>query len=300
VSVETEHVKVAVGVPCYNAAATIGACIASLGEQTRTPDEIIVVDDGSTDNSGLLAGYAGAEVISPGENVGLSAARNLLWQHTDADIILFVDADTVARSDLLEKLLKHYVSPEVGGVGGQAVEARIESIYDLWRKFSAAQTLGDRVLEDAQVLFGLCCSYRRSVLEQATGFDPYFRTNGEDHDISIRIRKVGHRLVYEPAAVVEHYRTDTFRSLMRMLYRYELFTQVAKMRNGVLIENHYRTFWRRVGFFFGRLSQIASRMRGFKFALIDLAALVPVFAACYRAKSLARQGLARSRAHSNV
>jgi len=209
-----------------------------------SPDEIIVVDDGSTDNSGLLAGYAGANVISPGKNVGLSAARNLLWQNTDADIIVFVDADTVARGDLLEQLLKHYVSPEVGGVGGQAVEARIESIYDLWRKFSAAQTLGDKVLEDAEVLFGLCCSYRRSVLEQVFGFDPYFRTNGEDHDISIRVRQAGYRLVYEPAAVVEHYRTDTFGSLMRMLYRYELFTQVAKMRNDLPIENHYRTFWR--------------------------------------------------------
>ena len=292
-SAEAEHMKVAAAIPCYNAAATIGACIASLGEQTRAPDEIIVVDDGSTDNSGLLAGYAGANVISPGKNVGLSAARNLLWQNTDADIIVFVDADTVARGDLLEQLLKHYVSPEVGGVGGQAVEARIESIYDLWRKFSAAQTLGDKVLEDAEVLFGLCCSYRRSVLEQVFGFDPYFRTNGEDHDISIRVRQAGYRLVYEPAAVVEHYRTDTFRSLMRMLYRYELFTQVAKMRNDLPIENHYRTFWRRVGFFFGRLSQIVNRMRGFKFALIDLAALAPIFGACYKAKSLARRGLAR-------
>ncbi|MBN1592013.1 MAG: glycosyltransferase family 2 protein, partial [Candidatus Coatesbacteria bacterium] len=60
--------------PCYNGAETICNCIGSLQVQTRPPDEILVVDDGSTDGSAVLAAYAGATVISPGRNVGLSAA----------------------------------------------------------------------------------------------------------------------------------------------------------------------------------------------------------------------------------
>jgi len=289
VTAETEQLKIAVAIPCYNAATTIGDCVSSLNSQTRKPDQIIVADDGSTDGSAILAAYAGAEVISAGENVGLSAARNLLWQHTDADIIVFLDADTVAHDDLIERLLARYDSEEVAGVGGWAVEARIENIYDLWRKHTAAQTQGDELIEDAEALFGLCCSYRRTALERVSGFDPFFRSNGEDHDISIRLRQAGYRLVYEPAAIVDHHKTDTFKTLMRMLYRYELFTQIPKIRNDVPIESHYKTFWRRIGFFFGRLSQILRIRQGFKFALIDLAALVPVFAACYTAKAITRR-----------
>ena len=283
----SQSLKVAAAIPCYDAANTIGNCVSSLNSQTRPPDEIIVVDDGSTDGSGVLAAYAGAEVISPGRNVGLSAARNLLWQHTDADVIVFVDADTVAHEDLIERLLAHYDSEEVAGVGGQAVEARVQNTYDLWRRHTAAQTLGDKLIENSDVLFGLCCSYRKSALERLSGFDPFFRSNGEDHDISIRLRQAGYRLVYEPAAIVDHYRTDDFKSLMRMLYRYELFTQLPKIRNGVPIKRRYKTFWLRLGFLFQRLVQVLKTGRGLKFALIDLATLVPILAACYKARMMA-------------
>lgn len=286
---EIEGLRVAAAVPCYNAASTIASCINSLNAQTRKPDEIIVADDGSTDGSAIVAAYAGAEVISTGQNVGLSAARNLLWQHADADIIVFLDADTVAHEDLIERLLQHYGEEDVAGVGGQAIEAHIDNIYDLWRKFTAAQTLGDELIEDSEFLFGLCCSYRRSALEKVAGFDPFFTSNGEDVDISTRLRLANYRLVYEPAAIVDHHRTDSFKSLMRARYRYELFAQIAKLRSGVQIESHYRTFWMRVGFLFERLWQIAKTKRGFKFALIDLAALVPVFNACHTARRIARR-----------
>jgi GT2 family glycosyltransferase len=289
VSAEIEGLRVAAAVPCYNAASTIANCISSLNAQTRKPDQIIVADDGSTDGSAIVAAYAGAEVISTGQNVGLSAARNLLWRHSDADIIVFLDADTVAHDDLIERLLQHYDGEDVAGVGGQAVEARIDNIYDLWRKFTAAQTLGDELIQDSEVLFGLCCSYRRSALERVSGFDPFFSSNGEDHDISTRLRLANYRLVYDPAAIVDHHKTDSFRSLMQTLYRYELFTQIAKLRSGVQIESHYRTFWRRIGFVFDRLWQILRTRRGLKFALIDLAALVPIFSACRTAKRIARR-----------
>lgn len=292
---ETEQLKVAAAIPCYNAGSTIANCISSLDSQTRRPDQIIVADDGSTDGSAIIAAYAGAEVISAGENVGLSSARNLLWRHTDADIVVFLDADTVAHEDLIERLLQHFDSEDVAGVGGQGIEARIENIYDLWRKHTAAQTQGDSAIADTEVLFGLCCSYRRSALERVSGFDPFFRSNGEDHDISIRLRQAGYRLVYEPAAIVDHHKTDTFKSLMRMLYRYELFTQLPRIRNDVPIESHYKTFWRRIGFFFGRLSQILRIRQGLKFALIDLAALVPILAACYKAKVIASRARQQAR-----
>ncbi|MCD6328313.1 glycosyltransferase [bacterium] len=279
-----QPLRVVAAIPCYNGAETVADTIRSLLNQTRAPDEVLVLDDGSTDDSEKVAREAGARVISVAENIGLSAGRNHLWQSTDAEIVVYLDADTVAHDDLIERLLDHYSEADVGGVGGQAVESRIESIYDKWRKFTAAQTLGDELIDDSELLFGLCCSYRRSALEGVSGFDQFFRSNGEDVDICIRMRQAGYRLVYEPAAVVEHKRTDTFRSLMRMLYRYEFFAHLSKMRNGARIENHYAAFSLRLRFLFDRFGQIMRTGRGLKFALIDMAALAPVFAACWRGK----------------
>ena len=280
--------RIAAAIPCYNAQETIADCIRSLIAQTRRPDQIVVGDDGSNDASASIAKALGAKVISSRSNRGVAATRNLIWQNTSADIIVFVDADTQARADLIERLIAGYTADDVAGVGGQGIDVGTESIFDRWRKFTAAQTHGESPIQNAKMLFGLCCSYRRTALERVSGFDPAFRSNGEDHEIGIRLRREGYRLVYDPGAIVYHTRTDSFLSLMKMLYRYELFTQLPKLKNAVPIESHYETFWLRLRFLLNRLGQIATTGHGLKFALIDLAALAPILAACLKAHRLSK------------
>ena len=99
---------VSVIIPCYNAEAFIGQTIGSLLEQTRHADEIIVVDDGSTDNSAGIARRFGDSVkVLSKRNEGASTARNFGAGHAKGDALMFLDADDVLGPTALEALVAH-------------------------------------------------------------------------------------------------------------------------------------------------------------------------------------------------
>jgi glycosyltransferase involved in cell wall biosynthesis len=84
---------VSVVIPCYNQGRFVGEAIASVLAQTHTPMEIVVVDDGSTDDTAeVVSGYPGARLIRQ-PNRGLAAARNTGWRATSGRYVIFLDAD---------------------------------------------------------------------------------------------------------------------------------------------------------------------------------------------------------------
>ncbi len=188
---------------CYNQEDIIGKTISQGIAQTRSADEILVVDDGSSDRSCEIIGhYPQVRLIRHECNQGRTAARNTLLQHARGDILVYLDGDSFATSDLIEQLLLEYTNEKVGGVGGRGEEKNIGTIYDLWREHHATQSWPQRQ-ESAEFLFGLCFSFRGNLLIQAGSF----RSVGEDVDISYRIRQMGYRLVFTPLAYVYHMRT---------------------------------------------------------------------------------------------
>lgn len=98
--------RVSVVIPAYNAAATISAAIASVLAQTIKPYQIIVVDDGSTDNTTDIAiQHAGVFVLTQKENAGPSAARNTGWDAATGDIVAFLDADDTWKPEKQEAII---------------------------------------------------------------------------------------------------------------------------------------------------------------------------------------------------
>ena len=93
--------RVSVIIPAYNAEATLGRCLSSLHRQSRPPDEIIVVDDGSTDGTAKVAQRHGARIISQG-NAGPAAARNVGARAASGEVLLFTDADCAPTCDWVE------------------------------------------------------------------------------------------------------------------------------------------------------------------------------------------------------
>ncbi len=207
-------------VPCYNGARWIREVVATLQRQTRPPDELLVIDDGSTDGSGALAAQAGARVIPHAVNRGLSAARNTALVAACGDILVFVDSDAYADAHMLEALLAEFDAPEIAGVGGVGVEAHQVTRADAWRARHARQWHGPRRQANAPYLHGLCAAYRRRALFAVGGFDTRLRTNAEDVEMGLRLRRAGYRLVYTPDAVVYHQRADTLSSLAKMIDRW--------------------------------------------------------------------------------
>lgn len=204
--------KATVVVPCYSGANYVARTIESLLVQSHPPNEILVIDDGSTDGSAEIIRHYPVRLVQHERNKGLAAARNTAIAAATGDILAFVDVDAFADPDWLNMLFSGYDDPQVGGVGGQGVESNIHSLADRWRQVHASQSHGN-VPKDVEFLHGLCMSFRLSALRQVGGFNVAFRTNGEDMDIGLRLNAAGFRLRYLPEAKVYHQRTDDEASL---------------------------------------------------------------------------------------
>ena len=227
--------KISVAIPCYNKENLIGNCVRAVLKQSRPPDELIVVDDGSVDGSLSVLQNLPVKLIVHDQNQGPAAARNTALKAASGDVILYIDSDAYSRTNLIENLEEYYKAVEdnqVGGVGGRGVEQNLQSIYDHWRLLHARQDYGLRNRKNVLYLFGLCMSYRRDVLEKIGGFDTFFRVNaGEDLDVGLRIRAAGYRLDYLPEAIVDHYHCDTLESLLRVQYNWTYWGYITLKRN---------------------------------------------------------------------
>ncbi|HEX8932548.1 MAG TPA: glycosyltransferase family A protein, partial [Patescibacteria group bacterium] len=99
--------KISVIIPAYNEEKYIGACIESLLKQNRLPDEIIVVNNNSTDQTAAIASQYPVKVINEKEQ-GITPARNRGLNEAQYDIIARTDADTILPPDWIEKIKKHF------------------------------------------------------------------------------------------------------------------------------------------------------------------------------------------------
>jgi len=230
------RIDVSVLIPCYNRAEDIGNVIKSLLKQSRLPDEIIVVDDASTDNSVDVIKEFPVKLIQHPINKGPADARNTAFRSSKGEIVIFLDSDAIAHVNMVEKLVAVYEQSNndlhLGGVGGRGLETCTEGLANKWRTIHASQDHGDDFKVDVLYLFGLCCSYRRDVFERVQGFDNYFPVNaGEDLDIGLRIHKAGYKLSYTPEAVVDHLHCDTVDSIKKLMYRWSYWSYVALRKN---------------------------------------------------------------------
>lgn len=94
--------RIAVVIPCRNGAEFLGEALESVRAQTLPPDEVIVVDDQSTDATAEVARAHGATVLRTAAPGGTAVARNLGWRHARSDLIAFIDADDRWRPRHLE------------------------------------------------------------------------------------------------------------------------------------------------------------------------------------------------------
>ena len=233
--------SVTVAIPCFNGEKFLLDNIASILRQSRTPDEILVIDDGSTDCSAEIArNFKQVKLIRHNSNLGLAESRNTALKNSSGDIIVYVDADTTSHPNLIETLLNGYSEKKVAGAGGREIEinglpanGNISNIYNQWRNLHASQGFGEEFIYGVNMLWGLCASYRTEVLKKIGGFDTIYKTNGEDVDIGIKINNLGLKLVYIPKAIVYHKRNDDFASLREMLFRWYFWGYMAKRRNNI-------------------------------------------------------------------
>ncbi len=217
-------------IPCYNVAATIERCLDSVLRQTVPVVDILIVDDGSRDDTLERVQRYDVRFLRHEQNRGLAAARTTAFHAAAGELVAALDADCVAAPDWLERLLPFFVDPQVVAAGGRLIEAVQRGSGDRWRAAHMAQEWGPRRIIDPRFMYGNNIVLRRDTVLAAGGYDEQYRTNGEDVDMSGRLRRMGYRTVYEPSARVEHLREDSVASILRTYWRYQSSGSLAYCR----------------------------------------------------------------------
>jgi len=204
--------RISVVLCSYNGARTIADCLDGLARLDYPDYEVIVVDDGSRDATAAIAGRYNVALIRTPKG-GLARARNAGLAAASGEIVAYIDDDAYPDPHWLRYLAATFMSTHHAGVGGP----NIAPPGDGWIAECVARAPGgpQHVLlsdEEAEHIPGCNMAFRRTCLEAIGGFDPQFRTAGDDVDVCWRLQERGWTLGFQPAALVWHHRRNSART----------------------------------------------------------------------------------------
>jgi glycosyltransferase involved in cell wall biosynthesis len=207
---------VSVIVCSYNGARTLAACLESLGKLNYPEYEVILVDDGSTDDTAYVAAQFPQVRYIHQNNHGLSHARNTGAIAAKGEVLAYTDSDCMADDDWLYYLIGTLVSGDYAGVGGPNITPPAQD----WIQACVAAAPGGPshvLLTDtvAEHIPGCNMAFYRWAFESMGGFDPEYRKAGDDVDFCWRIQQAGWVIAFSPAAIVWHYRRFTLRAFLK-------------------------------------------------------------------------------------
>jgi GT2 family glycosyltransferase len=225
-----------------DSARTIRSCLDSLLAVSYSRFEIIVVDDGSADETpGILSLYAGKiRLIELPKSEGPSSARNIGAAAAAGELVAFTDGDCVVDCGWLSALAAGFSSGDVVSVGGvQAVPDDESSFGRIVARFFARSGFATDYIHSGGG--GLRSVEHNASCNSMYRKDPFLREGGflsglwpgEDVELDFRLRRKGLRIMFNPAAVVYHYRAPDVKSFCRMMRRYGRAQAALVRRYGI-------------------------------------------------------------------
>ncbi|MGB3940050.1 MAG: glycosyltransferase family 2 protein [Candidatus Manganitrophaceae bacterium] len=211
-------------VPAYNESATIADTLRSLQAQTVPIDEIIVVDDCSSDATGKIARSLGVTVIRPEANTGSKAgAQNVALAHVQTEWTMALDADTTLAPDSVEKLLAALDEPRVAAVCGSVIPRFVRTVWERGRyiEYLFAFTFFKPIqnyYEKPLISSGCFSAYRTDALRAVGGWST--RTMAEDMDLTWSFYQRGDKVRFVPEAVCYPIEPHNFNFLSKQLRRW--------------------------------------------------------------------------------
>jgi glycosyltransferase involved in cell wall biosynthesis len=189
---------ISVVVCAYNEQRYLAACLHSLLAQTRPADELIVVNNASTDSTGEVARKVPGVVVCDEPKIGLVVARARGQRVSTGDVLAYLDADCRAPLFWLERVARQFVRhPHLVAVTGpyrfydwDLWGRTLICAYD-WTVAPATHVLAQRVLRMGAILYGGNFAVRRDALERIGGFDDRIEFHGEDANLGRRLAAIG-------------------------------------------------------------------------------------------------------------
>lgn len=211
--------SISVIVPAYGAGSTIGACLDSLFAAGFAQNEIMVIDDGSPDDTVQVARSRRVVPLQPGANQGAAKARNSGVAATEGEILYFVDADVVVHPDVRGRIERFFTdNPDHAAVFGSydddpPDQPRVSRIRNLLHHH-VHQISGGR----ASTFWTGCGALRRADFEAAGGFRPEDEMI-EDVGLGLRLARLGRPIRLDPDLQCAHLKRWSWRGFAWTDYR---------------------------------------------------------------------------------
>ena len=198
--------KVSFYIPAFNAQNTIELSINSVKNQTYPVDEIIIINDNSTDKTKeIISKHSDLKIINNKNNLGLGYNRNLGIQNSSNEIIASIDSDVELDKKWLENIIISLKKNNIVMCGGNMIEKYTSNKINAWREKYYNQSWGNSDILNPSFLYGCNTILLKSYWEKTKGYDENLKTNGEDIDFCLEIvNSFGRNFSTEPKAVVHH------------------------------------------------------------------------------------------------
>jgi GT2 family glycosyltransferase len=245
-------VPVSVIIPTWNQSRLVASVLDNLRQQTIVPAEVLIVDNGSTDDTAAVARQAGARVIALSQNRGFAAAVNAGILESRSPWLLILNNDVDLNPDWIETALTAAREESAQFVVGKLLQARspekLDGTWDLVSRAGCAWRCGwnapdgDLWNKRQHIQFGSFTAIliERSVFNKTGLLDTRYDSYYEDVDFGIRCGLAGFAGIYEPAAAGRHLGSATFGGGARSTY--------LVSRNQVLLASKFGlarlSFWR--------------------------------------------------------
>ena len=210
-------ITLSVLIPVHNGGEALRLCLEALLAGDRRPDELIVMDDASTDGSGELARLLGARILhQEGEAAGAARVRNLGAQNAQGDVLVFIDADVVVHHDTLALMEAELAGdPGLDALFGSYDDHPPGNLVSRYKNL-CHHFVHQHACRDTHNFWTGCGAIRRSVFLAMEGFDErYGGTSIEDIDLGWRMRRAGHRIRLCPEIQGTHLKQWRFWRMVR-------------------------------------------------------------------------------------
>ncbi len=237
--------RVAILIPAYNEEKVIVRTIRSVMMSNYKNIRIVVIDDGSTDNTYRAAIDAYPADIASGRltvltkpNGGKADALNFALKDTGEEIYVGIDADGVIAHDAIKNLVCHFANPQIGAVAGNAKVGNRVNLWTRWQalEYITSQNFERRALDLFDVVMvvpGAIGAWRTAAVKTGGGY--HTNTVAEDADLTMNLLEQGYSVIYEDQALAFTEAPVNMDGLMRQRFRWSfgILQAVFKHRGAI-------------------------------------------------------------------
>ena len=241
---------VSVVIAAYNEEKVVNRTIAAILEGEYKNLEIVVIDDGSKDNTyGVVRDKYGDDprvTILKKPNGGKASALNLGISKAKGEIFISLDADTLFAPDTISRLVRHFASPTVGAVSGNVRVGNIRNIWTRWQalEYTTSQNFDRRaydLLNCITVVPGAVGALRRDAVIAVGGYTR--DTLAEDTDLTWKLRRANWRIINDNSALAYTEAPESLAALAKQRYRWAFGTLQCLWKHRPALFQHGAFGW---------------------------------------------------------